>query len=354
MNTSETDWTGANQRLLVAELRELKHRLEGDGNVPPQVRGELQGAAQSMPGPAAIDIITELFGLSKFERAVLLLCAGVELDGQLASQCARSQKPGAPHPTFGLALAHLPDAHWSALTPGRALRRWRLIEVEPGVRLVDSALRIDERILHFLTGINLVDARLQPTLTLRNPPVLMSPTHERLAEHLTAELSRPSDRAALLKLDGNDLAGQQDVAASAAARLGISLFVLSGEDLPSVAGELDQLQILWEREARLLPALLLVAAGEGTPARSLAVFAERAAAPLVVASRDPVRLRRPALTHTVNKPDAREQKQLWLRALGANAARVNGALDTLSAQFGGVSSKLIRPFLEMADAQKTI
>ncbi len=223
-----SDWTEANQRLLAAELRSLKQRLEGEGAVPVEVEADLQTAVQAMPGLAAIDMLTELFALSSFERAILLLCAGAELDGQLASQCARAQKPGAPqHPTFGLALAHLPEAHWSALTQGRPLRRWHLVEIEPGLRLVDSALRIDERILHFLTGINLIDVRLRPLVTLRDPPPFVAPTHERLVETLTADIQRRIDRAPLILLDGDDVAGQQDVAAAVASRLGLPLFAFA-------------------------------------------------------------------------------------------------------------------------------
>src|SRR5262245_13289527 len=333
MNAPVPSWVEANQRLLVAELTWLKHGLAG-GEVPGEVEGERLEASRAMPQPAAIDVVTELFGLTAFERSLLLLCAGVELDAQLAAQCARIQGSGAPqHPTFGLALARLSEPHWSALTPARPLRRWRLIEVEPGLRLVDSPLRVDERILHFLAGVNLIDARLRPLITLGGTPRLIAPTHAQLVDTLTTLLSTQSHHPALIHLDGDDLAGQRDLAAEIAASLGLSLFVLPGEDIPSAAGELEQLQVLWEREARLLPALLLVAAGEGTPARSLAAFAERATAPLLVASREPLRLRRAVLTYTVDKPGSREQKQLWMSALGDDGARLNGALDTLSGHF---------------------
>ena len=334
MNAPLPDWTEANQRLLAAELGWLKHRLQGEGEVPPEVERERLEASEAMPGAAAIDVVSTLFGLSAFERSLLLLCAGVELDALLAAECAHLQSAGAPaHPTFGLALAWLPDAHWSALTPVGPLRRWRLVEVEPGLRLVDSALRIDERILHFLGGINLVDIRLRPLLTLRQPPRLMGAAHAGLVDALTTHFCRESERPALVHLDGPDVSGQQDVAAAVAARLGVSLFVLEGEDLPASSVELEQLQILWEREARLLPALLLVLSGDGTPAKSLKAFAERATAPLIVAAREALRLRRPVLSHTVEKPLAAEQKHLWLSALGEKGERMNGALDTLAGQF---------------------
>ena len=74
------------------------------------------------------------------------------------------------YPTFSLALAALPEAHWSALTPAGPLRRWRLIEVGAGDTLINSQLRIDERVLHYLTGVSYLDARLQGLIESLPPP----------------------------------------------------------------------------------------------------------------------------------------------------------------------------------------
>jgi hypothetical protein len=60
-----------------------------------------------------------------------------------------------------LALATLDGAHWSALAPTAALRRWRLIDVQPRAGVTGALLRIDERILHFLAGITYVDPRIR-------------------------------------------------------------------------------------------------------------------------------------------------------------------------------------------------
>ena len=87
-----------------------------------------------------------------------LLCAGCELSSSFASVCATLQGEGAhTSPTFGLALATLPDPHWNALTPNAPLRRWRLIEVGMGNLLTASPLRIDERVLHYLSGVQYLD-----------------------------------------------------------------------------------------------------------------------------------------------------------------------------------------------------
>src|ERR1700735_1121454 len=87
-----------------------------------------------------------VFGLTAFERDLLLLCAGVEMDSSLAAQCAEAhggQQRCAL--TFGLALASLAERHWSALTPAGPLRRFRLIHLDATHGLTVAPIRIDER-----------------------------------------------------------------------------------------------------------------------------------------------------------------------------------------------------------------
>ena len=122
-------------------------------------------AAEPTPGPPALDALSACFGLSAFEREILLLTAAAELDPTTASRCAAaSGDPTHTYPTFALALAALGDPHWSALTPVAPLRRWRLVELDDETRLTASRLRIDERILHFLAGSPYLDGRLHGLL----------------------------------------------------------------------------------------------------------------------------------------------------------------------------------------------
>jgi hypothetical protein len=138
-------WTEANQRYLAAEFARLKARLSG---ADAECASEgVREAYAALPEPAAIDQLTETFGLSAFERDLLLLCAGVEMDAGLAACCAAGAH-GRPYATFGLALAALAGPHWSAITPVRPLRLWRLVEIRDDQGLADSRLRIDERVLH--------------------------------------------------------------------------------------------------------------------------------------------------------------------------------------------------------------
>jgi AAA+ superfamily predicted ATPase len=333
-----SDWTRANQRLLGAELARLRRRLEGDAGAPgpgqpPAPDAELEAARAAMPEPGALDIVAGLFGLSSFERELLLLCCGVELDSALAAACARALgNPARRNATLGLAMAALADAHWSALTPSGALRHWRMLELEPAPRLTDAALRVDERILHFVCGINVIDPRLRPLLGRHAPPELMADRHHELAAQIAAVFAADSDHDCLVCLDGEDTHGQRDVAAAVAAQLGWQLLTLHGEDLPAGAAELEQLRVLWTREARLLPALLLLEAGDAH-AQAAARFVEELRAPCIVAARDVLRTRRAARTFSVHKPEPAHQKELWLKALDGDAARLDGAVDALAANF---------------------
>ena len=335
MNAAAPDWTQANRALLDAELALLRGQLgeTSEAESTEDLERRRAQAQAAMQTPAAIDILAAVFGLTVFERQLLLLCCGIELDGALAAACAHRLGVGEPRPTFSLALETLAQPHWSALTPSRPLRRWRLLELEGGARLVDSPLRVDERILHFVAGINQIDARLRPLLAVVPTPRLMGAKQAAQAEALHRRLQDDPSACGVIQLDGEDFHGQQDIAAEAAARLGWWLYLLRGEDLPAGGPDLELLRTLWEREARLLPALLLVQASDHASATALSAFADSLHAPILVASREALRLRRATHCLTVDKPDANEQKQLWRQALGERAAGLNGALDGLAAQF---------------------
>ena len=286
-----------------------------------------------MTAEPAIAFLAEVFGLTAFERDVLLLCAGVEMDSQLAAQCGTLKgrtQPGCA--TFDLALAALPDPHWSALTPSRPLRHYRLLEVGAGHGLTSAPLRIDERILHFLAGINLLEPRLRPFAHINPYPDWIADSHTTIAVRAQGILENHGNDCPILHLCGDDAQGQEDVAGLASRNAGRHLLVLPVENLQAAA-DFAELAILWEREMLLLPATLLIQCGaEGLvgPARRLA---EMLPAPLIVASRDPIRLNRPLLRLDVDKPRPAELRGLWERALGPAALHCNGTLAHLAEQF---------------------
>ncbi|MBP8539262.1 ATP-binding protein [Streptomyces sp. MK37H] len=293
---------------------------------------------KAIPGPATLDALVACFGLSTFERQLVVLAAAAELDPTAAARCAAaSGDPARAYPTFSLALAALDEPHWSALTPVSPLRRWRLVDLDDETRLTTSRLRIDERILHFLAGSPYLDARLHGLLRRAQPPRTLPPSYDRAADQVTAGWNESRPEAPLrVELVGGDLTTRTDIAAAAARRTGLALYVMASDDVPTDAAERDRLARLWQREAVLLPAALLLEAGEMDREQTAATdaFIEGAAVPLVVSSEDPRRTGRPR-GERVSVPglDDSEQLALWADAF-AGIPRIEEAhLRSLVAQF---------------------
>ena len=328
---SGNDWSAANQRLLASEFARLRAQLTG-ADVTAE-KNAIVAAREAMPAPAAIDSLAESFGLSPFERDTLLLCAGVEMEGALATQCSINERSGGqPFATFGLALASLEGAHWSALAPVGPLRLWRLLEVRDERALTTSRLSIDERVLHFLAGINYLDARLQ---TLLNPHVgaaVITGVHASITEQVLAVLDGTDGPVPLVQLAGDDPGAHLEVARRIAARLGLGLYVLRASDIPQNLHEVHALATLWSRESVLLNSALLLQSGDAE-APMLAILANHVRGVVFASLPQATTVDRTSLTYHVDRPDAADQGRLWREALGDAAAPLNEALDALATQF---------------------
>jgi len=331
-------WLEQNQAYLVAEFARLGDRLSGARleNREPSYELDAQAAAAraAMTAPPAIDVLAELFGLTGFERNLLLLAAGTDLDSRLAESCADALgSPQRTSATFGLALALLPDPHWDAIAPSRPLRRFRMLELQRGSTLTYAPLRVDERVVHYLAGSNELDARLESFVRTSPPPGWIAEDQREIALRAMRLLESYAGSSPLLHLCGDDPAGHEDVAAWAAHELHRHLVVVRADALPAIGPELDQFALLWERESLLLPGALLVqgAGAELPPGASHLV--ERLPGIVFVSTREPVRVNRTFVRLDVNKPGPVQQKRLWHKALGDAASTLNGMLDDISEQF---------------------
>ena len=313
--------------------------------------GEIRRTLQP---PAAIDQISARFGLSDFERQIVLLAAGIEMDSTLATLCSeamgRERRAGGAI-SFSLALGMLDDPHWSALAPAGPLRRHRLVELEAGQGLTQAALRIDERILHYLAGVNRLDARLEPLLRTRVFPQRVAEEHLDLVDEAFEAIELAGANAPALHLCGDDPRGQEDVAACLRDVVAgnCTFYRLRAWHMGATRPGFDapppvaQFRTLWVREAALLPAVLLVQCGADMPGAAARQLIERLPTPLIIASRAPMRLDRQIRRFTVNKPSPASQKYLWTKAIGvrgmdqANAAAgpavLKPIIDALAGQF---------------------
>jgi hypothetical protein len=301
---------------LVAELERLRHLLEAYRD------GTLGAAVPSTPSEGTADRLGRLLGLSPFERDVLLLAAGVELDGYLAALVASLQGGAESRPTFGLALGALPGAHWDALAPRSPLRYWRLVDAAAGhgAALASRPLGIDERLLHHLTGIDSPDERLEGVVRLGVSPAPIAPSQQRLAKELAAA-AVTAGPPALIRIDGDDLDALRGVAHGVAAALGRRAVVIRASALPPAAPDLARLLRLIDRELLLVGGLPLVEVG-GAADAVVGAFLEDLLAPLaVVVGESGARpAGRTELHGSVELPAAREARGLWSEALGEQAA----------------------------------
>jgi hypothetical protein len=269
----------------------------------------------------AIDRLTRLFGLSAFERELLLLAAAVELDGGVAALAATLQHGADPRPTFALALAALPNAHWDALAPRSPLRRWRLLEPGAGPTLASRPLRLDERILHYLTGIEAPDERLDGVLPVGAPSAPLAPSQEMLARELAHTVSSAGPRVQVT-IDGEDADALRGVAQALAVELERSGLVVRAGALPAPGLELAGLVRLVDREALLSNGLPVVEAGDAGD-NVVAALLDDLEAPLVVivGEHNARGAGRVSLHRSVRLPAAAEGRALWTAALGEPVAR---------------------------------
>ncbi len=347
--TDETSWNWheSNRRSLVAAVDSVRRMLESRGGksagAPGRKKraGAQRPAAQPLSPPSALDTLCDSFGLSPFERNILLMCAGMELDASFAGHCAAAQGDAArAYPTFGLAVAALPESHWSALGPAAPLRRWRLVELGAANTLTQSPLRIDERVLHFLTGVPAMDARLHGVGEALQPQAPPPPSQRALAERIAGLWSGEAGEPTPVNLCGPDRDAMLAAAAEASAALGLRAHLLNAADIPTATAERETLARLWEREALLGRRVLLLDCHDrlgpeaAEKSQTLQLFMQGLRARLIVGSREPVHLRGRAVVRLdVGKPTAGEQLGLWREALGPEAAGLDGQLERLVEQF---------------------
>jgi hypothetical protein len=315
------NWTETNQRYLMSALAAVRAALEQ--RAPVQIH-----IPEKISPPPALETLVKLFGLSAFERGILLLCAGMELDSKMAALCAKSNGDShRSYPTFSLALGALPEPHWSALAPHAPLRRWRLIELLPGQNLAHSPLRIDERVLHFLAGLSLLDDRLagivEPVSTEINLVASQRAHADRLAAILKSQRPPP-----VFQLCGNDPAASRAVAAASCAAVELNLHTLAAQILPTDSHELEALIRLWEREAALNASALLIECEELENNFAATRFLERTGGVLFVSARERQRLpHRASVSVDIAKPAPDEQRALWKNT------GLNGDLEKFATQF---------------------
>ena len=323
-------WQRQNHQYLLAALAQLRDRLAAraaGGEAAPARRAakaahkRAEDIAAEMAAPPALVQVGHTFGLSTFERETLLLCAAVELEGDFHELCAAIH--GDRFPTFSLALATLPEPAWAAVTPDAPLRYWRLVELQPRESVTRSQLRIDERILHLLAGIEQTNEALAPLLEPLAPSAL-APSHRELAERIAATWSLGDDGArAVVQLCGHEPAAKRAIAAHVGELLGVAPIVVTAASLPAPAAEFATTVRLFEREAALgRSVVVLDCESEDAPDRARDALVNRFVESLraLVLVLTPLRRRltqRTELSFDVARATRPEQVVVWQSAAAA-------------------------------------
>jgi hypothetical protein len=288
----------------------------------------------------ALERICWAFNLTPFERDVLLLCAGVEMEARFAEACAAAQKDARMlWPSFSLALTALPGAHWSAISRDRPLRYWRLIEIARGESLLRSALRIDERILHYLAGVGCSDERLDGLLRSAEPiPGTLPAPHAACAREAASHWMRSGSFAgsARLLLLGRRSFEQRMVAQEICRIAGLNCFIARAADIPANPADREQIARLWNREALLTGSALYIRTGslEAPELERVAAFLEWVQVPVAMEARDGAGLESvEGLRIQVPSLGPSERKTIWEESLGEAATRMNGSLDRIADYF---------------------
>lgn len=348
----QTDWHAANWELLIRAIAVVRDRIvdyiarSQDANVQ-----ENSTPSPNFPLPPALTQLCTVFNLSPFERSILLTCVGMELDSSFAVVCGQAQGDlEQSYPSFSLMMAIWMDqAEWAALIPEAPLRRWRLIEVGTGATLMHSPLRIDERILHHLTGEPYLDTSFRGMIRALAPATHLVPSHQQLAEQI-AKLwtsSTASNQLPIVQLYGPESSAKQTIATAAAEEVELSLYRLSARTLPTAPADLHTLILLWEREALLSGAALLldcdaVDLSDTLRVNAIAQIVEAVRSPLILSTRERDRAlfdgadltqQRPLISLPVHPPTSSEQRLLWQTALNSASADLNGCVEKLAAQF---------------------
>jgi ATPase family protein associated with various cellular activities (AAA)/winged helix domain-containing protein len=300
-----------------------------------ELAAEMLAMENQSPRPALITL-SRRFALSRFEQELLLLCACMELDTRISSYCAQAQSnPERRYPTIALALALFNEPAWDVLSPQRALRYWRLIEInQPGAQpLTTSALRADERIVSYIKGLNYLDDRLVPLiepLEMPDQELTELPPSQRLAVETAVRRLRQTgslERLPIIQLLGPDSSSKRLVAHHIAAALGLQPYRLAIGALPLHATELENLARLWQRESMLLPIALYLDAqdSEAAPLASgqappISNFLSRISGVIFLDTRETQRgagelVKQNSLLLDIAKPTPSEQRIAWCSTL---------------------------------------
>jgi AAA+ superfamily predicted ATPase len=310
---------------------------------PPSITAKQQSETANDLSAYYFEELGNLFRLSPFERDILLLCLGMELDPEFEFLCAKAHlNPERSYPTLGLALSILPEPDFNVLSQDNTLQYWNLIEIGTGFALTQAPIRLDKRILGYLLGNNSLDEQLLGIVSpvsaeLQHIPLTAS--YKNLIEEITFFWNNVHINLPVLQLCGSELTTKYQIAAEVSQRFNRQIKIISATAIPSNLNQSYQLKQCWEREAILTGNVLLldcdhISRSDPSQLISINQFIENFYYPLIISSQTRINTeKRTIVSFDIPSLSYQEQRTLWQTHLGSATKELNGQVVTLASQF---------------------
>ncbi|HOZ97727.1 MAG TPA: AAA family ATPase [Niabella sp.] len=360
-------WVEDNQQYLslqVQLIRKLIEKKNSDKDASSKISDEIKklksrasSLVKKMKWPPALESLAEIFGLSAFEKDILLICAGVELDSEIGPTIMKFNNNENPSPTFAFALSIFENAYWSAISPHASLRYWRMIELGKGAIVTQAPLKIDENVLHYLTGTGYLNEKLMEYIEPVSTDSEQAPLMQKQLTYLISSKLKVGMPFPVIVLSGRDKQDKLDAAVFVAKFTGVQIFSISASGVPSNRSEVVELCRLWNRDSLIHRHILLLDCNEVDLQDKLLLqllqyFIGKIESSLIISTEDwmPI-LDKTKISIDIPKPSGDEQLQIWQSELKRRSIEVNGQLEGIVSQFCLSNSSIREAVSELAASQ---
>lgn len=300
--------------------------------------------------PLALTVLAQIFGLSPFDQDVLLMCLAPELDPTFERLYAYVQddvtrKYATPYLALALFRGTNTQTDHNSFLPTAPLRYYRMISLEAGHQQAGITftrpLSIDERITHYIRGINYMDETVQQVIHSSFGSTLPFTHNHHVVENLVqrVRLSLKNGSWPCINLIGLPDNGQKAMAHELCNTLGLRPISLNTEKLPTGLSERQELIRLLGREALLSRFALYIDTfdadiSEKNLTSTMNDLIEGMGTMVIIASKDRWHTKRESLVLHIPEIESQTRKTLWESALSdAPIDKPEDILDEIVQQF---------------------
>lgn len=348
-------WIDDNQQYLALQMQLIAKKIadkDGASNRKASmeissIKKKSSALLKKMNPPPAIETLSKTFNLTPFEQKILLLCAGTELESHLAEVLYENNRNEGGQPTFALALSSFDEAHWSAISPAAPLRYWKMITLGNDAVKSQASMKIDESILHYLTGTGYLNEQLAEWARLIQTSDRPSASLQKLIEKTIDHTTQNEASFPIIILRGRDKKDNLDTGHYLAQLSGMQLLSINATQLPSVTNDITELTRLWNREAFLYHYMLIldcttIDIHDIAKIHSLQSFVDKISSPLVISTEEWIpEINQKKIIIDVPKPSGAEQLKIWESDLQSLKLLAKGTSEKIVSQFN-LSNSIIR------------